>query len=67
MNNAYLSCFTHYVFLTEQMNRIANKHCKPYIVMEGLADVGMAAKNVMEIKKQKPQVLMYAGGLHEIY
>ena len=67
VNNAYLSCFTHYVFLTEQMNRIANKHCKPYIVMEGLADVGMAAKNVMEIKKQKPQVLMYAGGLHERY
>ena len=35
--------------------------------MEGLADVGMAAKNVMEVEKQKPQVLMYAGGLHERY
>lgn len=67
VNNSYLAYFTHYIFLTEQMNQIVNKHHKPYIVMEGLADEAMKTKERRKIKKQKPKILLYAGGLHERY
>lgn len=49
------------------MNQIVNKHHKPYIVMEGLADEAMKTKERRKIKKQKPKILLYAGGLHERY
>lgn len=67
VNHSYLSNFTHYVLLTEQMNLSVNKHSKPYIVMEGLADIEMAEKEVLTFEKEHPKVLMYAGGLHERY
>src|SRR5699024_446526 len=67
INNAYLAYFSHYVFLTDPMNELVNKHNKPYIVMEGLADVKMATKKVAIITKKEPNILMYAGGLHEKY
>lgn len=65
MNKSFLSHFTHYVFLTEQMNKEINVKNRPYIVMEGLVDTDMTLpKN--NIKNEK-RVVLYAGGLHERY
>lgn len=65
VNKSYLSSFSQYVFLTEQMNGAINKHNRPYIVMEGLADITMSEYSPLE--KSTPKVLLYAGGLHERY
>lgn len=67
ITNGYLARFTHYVFLTEQMNRVVNKYRRPYIVMEGLADARMASRTVSVENGNARKVLMYAGGLHERY
>ncbi len=61
----YLGNFTHYVFLTEQMNEVINVKRRPYIVMEGLVDSGMLMPKA-DNKEQK-RVVIYAGGLHERY
>ncbi|MBQ7035228.1 MAG: glycosyltransferase [Clostridia bacterium] len=56
-----------YVFLTEQMNEVINPTGKPYIVMEGLVDIHMKAKeNILE-EKAPGKVVMYAGALREAY
>ena len=65
MNNSFLHNFTHYVFLTEQMNAIVNKNNRPYIVMEGLVDSEFTI--VSKNKKQPKKVVLYAGGLMERY
>lgn len=65
MNNSYLHNFTHYVFLTEQMNGVVNKRNRPYIVMEGLVDSEFTI--VSEIEKLPKKVVLYAGGLMERY
>ena len=65
VNKSYLSSFTHYVFLTEQMNAVVNTKQRPYIVMEGLVDVDMPAPEPSE--KEIKRVILYAGGLHERY
>ena len=67
VNKSYLSSFTHYILLTEQMNEVVNLQNMPYIVMEGLADVDMKDSVELKMDKQQPKVLMYAGGLHERY
>lgn len=65
MNKSFLSHFTHYVFLTEQMNKEINVKNRPYIVMEGLvdADLSLPENNI----KNEKRVVLYAGGLHERY
>lgn len=63
LNKRFLSDFTHYVFLTEQMNEV-NIYKRPYIVMEGLV------RNHFELSKiQKGDIrtILYAGGLHAQY
>lgn len=63
VNKSYLSKFTHYVFLTEQMNEVVNTKHKPYIVMEGLVD-----RNIEVLKSDKrTKAVLYAGGLKERY
>ena len=65
INKSYLGAFNYYVFLTEQMNPVINKHKRPYIVMEGLVDINMCKT------KRKPngkvKNVIYAGGLYEKY
>lgn len=58
-----LAKFTHFVFLTEQMNEI-NEKKRPYIVMEGLvsSDVTTAQE-----EKEQPRTIFYAGGLYAKY
>lgn len=65
VNKSFLRHFTHYVFLTEQMNEAVNINHRPYIVMEGLVDIDMKvdANNA----KNDKRIVIYAGGLHERY
>ena len=70
-NKSYLSCFSSYVFLTEQMNSAVNRKSRPYLVMEGLVDEGMS--DVIMYTKESfstscdERIILYAGGLHEKY
>ena len=65
VNRLYLGHFTHYVFLTEQMNDEVNINRCPYIVMEGLVDADVIPPKISE--KEFPRVVLYAGGLYERY
>ena len=65
INRLIISSFDYYCLLTEQMNEVANRHHRPYIVMEGLVD------HLMEPGLRNPdlskRILIYAGGLYERY
>ena len=63
----FLYRFTAYVFLTEQMNEIINKKKKPYIVIEGQADINMSSYKNLLPEKSPFRVCMYTGGIHKIY
>lgn len=65
LNKSYLEHFTHYVFLTEQMNEVINRKNRPYIVMEGLCNPEYCKTEQLE--KFPYKTIMYAGGLHERY
>ena len=58
---------THYVLLTEAMNDYLNKAGKPYVILEGHADITMAARIPAMEKKVKPSVCFYAGGVSKQY
>ena len=56
-----------YMFLAPAMNDVVNPRKKPFVIIEGLADMSM---NNYEnsIKDKYPKVtMMYAGGLHKEY
>ena len=66
LNKSYISSFSSYVFLTEQMNGVINKKNRPYIVMEGLVDA--TSYNIQSsAEKTSSRTVLYAGGLHERY
>lgn len=67
INLSYISSYTHYVFLTEQMNSVINKKNKPYIVMEALCDNTLYEVQNSSVSKVTPRMVMYAGGLDERY
>lgn len=54
-----------YIYLTEAMKNIVAPD-KPYIVMEGIADVSNVSLEV-GFEKATPRAVMYAGMLHEKY
>ena len=58
---------THYVLLTEAMNDYLNKAGKPYVILEGHADITMAARIPAMEKKVKTRVCFYAGGVSKQY
>lgn len=66
VSKSYMGLFSGYVFLTERMNEVINRRHRPYIVMEGMVDNDMQYDNNMT-GKDIPNVVMYAGGLHEKY
>lgn len=66
LNKSYISSFSSYVFLTEQMNGVINVKKRPYIVMEGLVDDSMRMEET-KCEKNVPRTILYAGGLHERY
>lgn len=70
INKSYLTSFSYYVFLTEQMNTAVNLKKRPYIVMEGLVDekmVEVMSTHNRDVQTIKERILLYAGGLHERY
>ena len=58
---------THYVLLTEAMNDYLNKQGKPYVILEGHADITMADRMPAMEKKTLPRVCFYAGGVSKRY
>ena len=54
-----------YVVLTEAMNEKVNKKNKPFMVMEGLADIGMTRINEINHADSKHKIVLYSGGLLE--
>lgn len=65
--NAVIRRCTHYVFLTEAMNGCLNKTGRPYVILEGHADITMAEKVPSLEKKRHPRVCLYAGGVSRQY
>ncbi|AQQ09162.1 colanic acid biosynthesis glycosyltransferase WcaL [Sedimentisphaera cyanobacteriorum] len=59
--------FDGYLLLTEQMNGVINPKNRPYIVIEGVADKSMVIKDNKLEAKSKERILLYAGGINEIY
>ncbi len=58
---------THYVLLTEAMNDYLNKQGKPYVILEGHADITMAGRIPSMEKKTYPRICFYAGGVSKRY
>ena len=67
MANFVIRHCTHYVLLTEAMNDYLNKQGKPYVILEGHADITMAEKTPDLEKKMKPRICFYAGGVSKRY
>ena len=59
--------YSAYLFLTEAMNDVVNHNQRPYIVIEGHADIQMSEKQNTLSDKLRPKVIMYAGGIHREY
>ena len=58
---------THYVLLTEAMNDYLNMAGKPYVILEGHADITMADRIPSMEKKTEPRICFYAGGVSKQY
>ncbi len=65
--NFVISKCTGYVLLTEAMNGKLNPTGKPYVILEGHADITMAEKIPSMEKKLSPRVCLYAGGVSKRY
>ena len=65
--NFVISHCTGYVLLTEAMNDYLNKTGKPYVILEGHADITMADRIPSPEKKLSPRVCFYAGGVSKQY
>lgn len=65
--NFVISKCSGYVFLTQAMNGRLNPQGKPYVILEGHADIAMAAREPSLEGKQKPRVCLYAGGVSAQY
>ncbi len=67
MANFVIRKCTGYVLLTEAMNGKLNPKGKPYVILEGHADITMAEKLPSLEKKLSPRVCLYAGGVSKRY
>lgn len=56
-----------YVLLTEKMNACLNPKGKPYVILEGHADISMGEKIPALEKKTSPRVCLYAGSVRALY
>ena len=62
-----ISHCTDYVFLTEAMNQRLNPKGKPYVILEGHADISMREHPASLEKKTHPKVCLYAGAISKQY
>lgn len=58
---------TDYVVLTEAMNERINTKGKPYVVLEGHADITMKQREPSLARKGGKRICLYAGSIHRIY
>lgn len=65
--NWVISKCTDYIVLTEHMNAYINPTNKPHVVLEGHADIAMGKREPSLEKKEKPRVVLYAGGVSRQY
>ena len=63
ITNYLIQNCTDYVFLTEQMNTKLNPQEKPYVILEGHADISMESRPVSLEQKTQPRICMYAGAI----
>ena len=56
-----------YVLLTEAMNDYIRNPGKPYVVLEGHADITMGEKTPSLDRKETPRIVFYAGGVSKQY
>ena len=67
MANFVIRHCTGYVLLTEAMNDYLNQKGKPYVILEGHADITMADRVPAMEKKTSPRICFYAGGVSKQY
>lgn len=65
--NWVISHCTDYIVLTEHMNTYINPTGKPYVVLEGQADITMSQREPSLAMKEAPRVVLYAGGVSREY
>lgn len=63
----FLLSYDFYVCITKDLNKMVNKKNKPYVVIEGFANIKFENKKNLISEKYKERVLVYAGGLFEKY
>ena len=67
MANFVIRHCTDYVLLTEAMNDYIRNPGKPYVILEGHADISMKEKLPSMDKKQPVRTVFYAGGVSRQY
>ncbi len=67
MANFVIRHCTGYILLTEAMNDYLNNKGKPYVILEGHADITMKDRIPDMEKKTSPRVCFYAGGVSKQY
>lgn len=65
LRNYLMGMVDGYVVLTKAMNEKVNKKNRPFMVMEGLADIGMTKTNEVNHADSKNKIILYSGGLFE--
>ncbi len=65
--NFVMAHCTGYVLLTQAMNDYMNPQGKPYVILEGHADITMAQRIPTLSKKTSPRICFYAGGVSRQY
>ncbi|SFQ62578.1 Glycosyltransferase involved in cell wall bisynthesis [Psychrobacillus psychrotolerans] len=65
--NHFISKYDSYILLTEQMNPVVNPYNKPYVIIEGIVNIGMENIQNTLNNKYKEKIIMYTGALHEKY
>jgi glycosyltransferase involved in cell wall biosynthesis len=65
IQNYVMSRVDGYIVLTEALNRRVNKKNKPFLLMEGLADIGTSSSKRDNHKESKFKIILYSGGLYE--
>lgn len=67
LGNWVIDHCTDYIVLTEATNDYINPKGKPYVVVEGQADITMENRIPSPEKKAEPRVVLYAGGVSREY
>lgn len=67
MANFVIRHCTDYVLLTQAMNDYIGNNTKPYVILEGHADITMKERKPAMEKKQPVRTVFYAGGVSRQY